>query len=31
MGPENSSDIQEDELFEHHKITASKGQEPLRY
>lgn len=29
MEPENSSDLQE-ELFEHHKIIASKGQEPLR-
>lgn len=30
MGPENSPEIQEDELFEHHKFMAAKGQEPLR-
>lgn len=30
MQPENSPELQEDELYEHHKIVASKGQEPLR-
>lgn len=30
MGPENSPELQEDELFEHHKFVAAKGQEPLR-
>lgn len=30
MGPENSPELQEDELFEHHRFVASKGQEPLR-
>ena len=30
MEPENSPELQEDELFEHHRFIASKGQEPLR-
>jgi 23S rRNA pseudouridine1911/1915/1917 synthase len=30
MEPENSPELQEDELFEHHRFKASKGQEPLR-
>lgn len=30
MEPENSPGLQEDELFEHHRFVASKGQEPLR-
>lgn len=30
MEPDNSPELQEGELFEHHKIIASKGQEPLR-
>ncbi len=30
MEPQNNSDIQEDELFEHFNFVASKGQEPLR-
>lgn len=30
MGPNNSSEISESELFEHHKFVANKGQEPLR-
>lgn len=30
MEPENNPELQEDELYEHHKIVASKGQEPLR-
>jgi len=30
MQPENGPELQEDELYEHHKIVATKGQEPLR-
>ena len=30
MGPENSPELQEDELYEHHRILAPKGQKPLR-
>jgi 23S rRNA pseudouridine1911/1915/1917 synthase len=30
MGPENNPELQEGELFEHHKILAPKGQKPLR-
>lgn len=30
MGPEEKPVPNEDELYEHHKFTASKGQEPLR-
>lgn len=30
MEPDNSPELQEDELFEHHRFIASKGQEPLR-
>ncbi len=30
MEPDNSPELQEDELFEHHKFVAAKGQEPLR-
>lgn len=30
MGPENRPELQEDELFEHHRFVAAKGQEPLR-
>ena len=30
MEPENSPELQEDELFEHYRFVASKGQEPLR-
>lgn len=30
MEPENGPEFQEDELYEHHKIVATKGQEPLR-
>lgn len=30
MEPHNNSDPQEEELFEHFNIVASKGQEPLR-
>ena len=30
MGPEEQPEIQDDDLFEHHKFVASKGQEPLR-
>ena len=30
MEAENGPELQEDELYEHHKIVATKGQEPLR-
>ncbi len=30
MDSQNSSDIQEEELFEHHKVVAPNGQKPLR-
>lgn len=30
MEAENGPGLQEDELYEHHKIVATKGQEPLR-
>lgn len=30
MGPEEQPEMQDDDLFEHHKFVASKGQEPLR-
>lgn len=30
VGPEEGSEFDKDELFEHHKVIASKGQEPLR-
>ncbi len=30
MEPHESQELQEDELFEHHRFVASKGQEPLR-
>jgi len=30
MEPENGPELQEDELYEHHKIVATKGQDPLR-
>ncbi len=30
MGPENSPELQEGELYEHHKILAPNGQKPLR-
>lgn len=30
MEPENDPELQEDELYEHHKIVATKGQDPLR-
>lgn len=30
MEPHNNPDLQEEELFEHFNIVASKGQEPLR-
>lgn len=30
MGPGNSPELQEDELFEHHRFLAAKGQDPLR-
>ncbi len=30
MEPQNGPELQEDELFEHHKIVAPKGQKPLR-
>ncbi|WP_148307501.1 RluA family pseudouridine synthase [Cellulophaga baltica] len=30
MEPEERSELEKDELFEHHKVIASKGQEPLR-
>ncbi len=30
MESENGPDFQENDLYEHHHITASKGQEPLR-
>ncbi len=30
MEPQDDSSIHEDDLFEHHKFKASKGQEPLR-
>lgn len=30
MEPSETQDLQEDELFEHHRFVASKGQEPLR-
>jgi len=30
MGPENSPELKEDELYEHHKILAPNGQKPLR-
>jgi len=30
MEPETGPELQEDELYEHHKIVASKGQDPLR-
>ncbi len=30
MGPKNSTELQEDELYEHHRISAPNGQKPLR-
>ncbi len=30
MGPQENLDANGGELYEHHKVTASKGQEPLR-
>ena len=30
MGPTMQQESNEDDLFEHHKFLASKGQEPLR-
>jgi 23S rRNA pseudouridine1911/1915/1917 synthase len=30
MAEEMGPDLEKDELFEHHKVVASKGQEPLR-
>lgn len=30
MGPDNNPELQEDELFEHHRFVAPKGQKPLR-
>ncbi len=30
MDSENDTDVQENDLYEHHHITATKGQEPLR-
>ena len=30
MDSENDTDLQENDLYEHHHITATKGQEPLR-
>ncbi|QLG44269.1 RluA family pseudouridine synthase [Costertonia aggregata] len=30
MEPNDSSDLNENELFEHHRFVAGKGQEPLR-
>jgi len=30
MGAENGPELNDDELYEHHKVVASSGQEPLR-
>ena len=30
MEPEQKQEPSDDELFEHHRFVASKGQEPLR-
>lgn len=30
MGPNNKAELQDDELFEHHRILAPNGQKPLR-